>query len=141
MRSICYSCDPLPKSLQPKLFRSCFAKPVELLTVQVPRPPRTFSVSYSARLVVTAGAKTGTGKRFPTIPTVSRVSFDFLHYIRPPQEAVPVSREAFDQLLGALTTFDRGADVLPKTRERLRVNLLRNVCHVLYFECEQVKAR
>lgn len=78
------------------------------------------------------------GKRYPTIPMVSRISFDFLHYIRPPREAGPAPEEAFDQLVNLLTTWDCGAEVPRRTKERLRVNLLRNLCHVFYFSCQQV---
>lgn len=44
-------------------------------------------------------------KRYPTMPTVSRISFDFLHYIRPPTQATPVPQESFEQLLHFLTSW------------------------------------
>lgn len=88
-------------------------------------------------------ATPGTGKRYPTIPTVSRISFDFLHYLRPPPEAKAIPRQSFDQFLGLLMTLDGvstpGITTQPKSIWRLRVNLLRSMSHVLYFSCQQVR--
>ena len=105
-------------------------------------------------------------KRYPTMPTVSRISFDFLHYVRPPAEATPVPKDSFEQLVHFLTSWSRdrkvsgngrvddsglndgdgaaangdgGNQQLPTTdSDRLTVNLLRNLCHVFYFDCDQV---
>lgn len=40
------------------------------------------------------------------MPTVSRISFDFLHYIRPPSEATSAPKESFEQLVRFLTGWD-----------------------------------
>lgn len=88
-------------------------------------------------------ATPGTGKRYPTIPTVSRISFDFLHYIRPPPEAKAIPQQGFAQFLGLMMTLDGvskpGIIIQPNSIWRLRVNLLRSLSHVLYFSCQQVR--
>ncbi|CAM9221094.1 unnamed protein product, partial [Scytosiphon promiscuus] len=124
------------------------------------------------------GAPGGSVKRYPTMPSVSRISFDFLHYIRPSGEATPVPEESFEQLMHLLTRFavrevDTNESSLEnangggaaddasvgrdhrdvhngntdprheqqaaiRTRNWLAVNLLRNLCHVFYFDCNQV---
>jgi len=106
-------------------------------------------------------------KRYPTMPTVSRISFDFLHYIRPPPGSAAVPKESFEQLVHFLTSWNcrrhdsgasmknedvngrdtnarhdkRGIDPAAKTKSGLTVNLLRNLCHVFYFDCNQVWLR
>lgn len=101
------------------------------------------SVAVCRKVTPSPGsAAPGTGKRYPTIPTVSQISFDFLHYIRPPPESAPAPKAAFEQLLVVLnnTTWDCGGEMLRTAKEGLlRVNLLRNLCHVLYFDCQQVR--
>lgn len=102
----------------------------------------------------------GLVKRYPTMPAVSRISFDFLHYIRPPAQATPAPEESFAQLMHFLTNWkgrhtvhssDRIADSRlqdddikdddASTGDRLTVNLLRNLCHVFFFNCNQVLYR
>eukprot|EP00903_Cladosiphon_okamuranus_P011517 g10844.t2 len=103
-------------------------------------------------------------KRYPTMPTVSRISFDFLHYIRPPAQATPAPQESFEHLMDFLTSWNHrrtvngrvddgglndgdrvatngggGKEQLRRTAsDKLTVNLLRNLCHVFYFNCQQV---
>ncbi|CAM9969799.1 unnamed protein product, partial [Ectocarpus sp. 13 AM-2016] len=133
-----------------------------------------------------AGVWLGFVKRFPTMPTASRISFDFLHYIRPSPGANSTPQECFDQLVqflsdwmscgtangangeddndddeinggsafdvnasngggggggGGADTNDNGHDdagVVKRKKGRVIVNFLRNLCHVLYFNCNQV---
>ncbi|CAM9595003.1 unnamed protein product, partial [Ectocarpus sp. 8 AP-2014] len=129
-----------------------------------------------------AGTPGGSVKRFPTMPTASRISFDFLHYIRPSPGATSTPKESFDQLVqflsnwmscgnanggnsaddndddkvnggsaidvnssngggGDADTNDNGHDdggAVKKKKGRLVVNFLRNLCHVFYFNCNQV---
>lgn len=125
------------------------------------------------------------------MPSASRISFDFLHHIRPPPGATSAPKESFDQLVRFLTSwacgygnvddghgiggnatvhhvsiegdndgsgngrntqnfdgktnkgsYSAGKEVvlLSRTRrEKLTLNLLRNLCHVFYFDCSQVK--
>lgn len=118
----------------------------------------------------------GLVKRYPTMPTVSRISFDFLHYIRPPAQATPAPKDSFEQLVHFLTSWqcnrrtvvssddskvangglhkdgslkdddgnadndDGGNEQVRRTTssDALTVNLLRNLCHVFYFDCNQV---
>eukprot|EP00752_Nemacystus_decipiens_P009815 g8759.t1 len=114
----------------------------------------------------------GLVKRYPTMPTVSRISFDFLHYIRPPAQATPTPKESFEQLVRFLTRWqcrhavnsngevadsglnedgntkngdgsadegDGGNELVQRKRSHgLMLSLLRNLCHVFYFDCNQV---
>lgn len=112
-------------------------------------------------------------KRYPTMPTVARISFDFLHYIRPPARSTPAPKESFEQLVHFLKNWqcrrtavngdgevadggldkdgsfngdngnadngDGGDELAPRTAsDGLTINLLRNLCHVFYFDCNQV---
>ncbi|CAN0200791.1 unnamed protein product, partial [Ectocarpus sp. 12 AP-2014] len=129
-----------------------------------------------------AGTRGGFVKRFPTMPTASRISFDFLHYIRPSPGANSTPKECFDQLVqflsnwmscgnanggngeddndddevndssaidvnpsngggGGANTNDNGHDdggAVKRKKGRVIVNFLRNLCHVFYFNCNQV---
>ncbi|CAN0565139.1 unnamed protein product, partial [Ectocarpus sp. 12 AP-2014] len=132
-----------------------------------------------------AGTPGGFVKRFPAMPTASRISFDFLHYIRPSPGANSTPKECFDQLVqflsnwmscgnadgangevdnddtevnggsaidvnasnggggggGGADTNDNGHDdggAVKRKKGRVIVNFLRNLCHVFYFNCNQV---
>ncbi|CAN0568636.1 unnamed protein product, partial [Ectocarpus sp. 12 AP-2014] len=52
-----------------------------------------------------AGTPGGFVKRFPAMPTASRISFDFLHYIRPSPGANSTPKECFDQLVQFLSNW------------------------------------
>lgn len=137
-----------------------------------------------------SGTPGGFIKRYPTMPTASRISFDFLHYIRPPPGAMSAPKESFDQLVqflsnwmacsnanggngeddndddkanggnafdvyasngggggdigGADSNYANGHDgdgAVKRKKERLIVNFLRHLCHVFYFNCNQVNRR
>lgn len=127
------------------------------------------------RCLAATPGRPGFVKRYPTMPAVSRISFDFLHYIRPPTASAAAPKDSFEQLVHFLRSWNcrpnglcAGDDIghggggagencasikiedvngrnarrderTKRKRNGLTVNLLRNLCHVFYFNCNQVR--